>query len=145
MNLEIAFAAGLYEQRIVLPQWFSRSSESGLRVDSEAMRRTDTGRRFRAYVTTGPLTLLTRASLFEVWQAQGPRSEWWLSAAAIILVERGMTFSYFIPTALKLMRAETLSASTPKDGGPVAELKLYPCGPYIRSMDCRAQDVFDTG
>ena len=63
MNLGIAFGAGLYEQRIILPQWFNRSPESGLRVDSEAMRRTDAGREFWAYVTTVPLTLLTLAVL----------------------------------------------------------------------------------
>jgi hypothetical protein len=63
INHGIAFGAGLYEQRIVLPQWFSRSSGSGIRVNSEAMRNTDTGRRFWAFVTTVPLTLLTLANL----------------------------------------------------------------------------------
>jgi len=38
INLGIAFGGGLYEQRIVLPQWFSSSSEPGLRVNSAAMR-----------------------------------------------------------------------------------------------------------
>jgi hypothetical protein len=54
VNLGIAFGAGLYEQRIILPQWFSRSSQSSVRVNSAAMRGTDTGedsgrlsRRFR--------------------------------------------------------------------------------------------------
>ena len=61
MNLGIAFGAGLYEQRIILPQWFNRSPESGL---------------------------------------------------VIILFERIGTFSYSIPTALKLMRAESLPEST---------------------------------
>jgi len=52
IDLGVAFGAGVYEQRIVLPQWFSRSSENGWRVDDEAMRRTDAGRSFWAYVTT---------------------------------------------------------------------------------------------
>ena len=38
INLGIAFGAGLYEQRIILPLWFSSSSEPGVRVNSEAMR-----------------------------------------------------------------------------------------------------------
>lgn len=63
VNLGIAFGAGLYEQRIVLPQWFDRSSQSGVRVDGEAMRRTNSGLRFWVYVTTVPLTLLTLLSL----------------------------------------------------------------------------------
>jgi hypothetical protein len=108
INHGIAFGAGLYEQRVILPQWFSRSSESGIRVNSTAMRSTDTGRRFWAFVTTVPLTLLTLANLAVAWQSQGPRHEWWLGAAVITLVERIATFSYFIPTALRLMRADAL-------------------------------------
>jgi hypothetical protein len=112
INLGIACGAGLYEKRIMLPQWFPTAAESGLRVDSEAMRRTDTGRQFWAYVTTVPLTLLTLANLVVAWQAQGPRRHWWLGAAVMILIERSGTFSYFIPMALKLMHAETLSVSS---------------------------------
>jgi hypothetical protein len=108
INLGIAFGAGLYEQRIILPQWFSSSSEPGVRVNSAAMRSADTGRRFWAFVTTVPLTLLTLANLAVAWESQGPRHEWWLGAAVITLVERIATFSYFIPTAIRLMRAETL-------------------------------------
>lgn len=108
VNHGIAFGAGLYEQRIVLPQWFDRSSELGIRVDSAAMRRTDTGRRFWAFVTTVPLTMLTLANLVVAWQSQGPRHEWWLGAALITLVERITTFSYFIPRAVRLMQAEAI-------------------------------------
>jgi hypothetical protein len=108
INLGIAFGAGLYEQRIILPQWFRRSAEPGIRVDIAAMRSTDTGRRFWAFVTTVPLTLLTVANLVAAWGSQGQRHEWWLGAALITLVERITTFSYFIPTAIRLMSAETL-------------------------------------
>ena len=111
INHGIAFGAGLYEQRIVLPQWFSRSSESGIRVHSAAMRSTDTGRRFWAFVTTVPLTLLTLVNLPVAWQSQGPRHEWWLGAVVITLVERIATFAYFIPTALRLMRADALPSA----------------------------------
>ena len=44
-----------------LPQWFSKSEKSGFRVNSEAMRQTNTGLRFWAYVTTVPLCLRTLA------------------------------------------------------------------------------------
>lgn len=37
-----------------LAQWFSMSEKSGFRVNSEAMRQTNTGLRFWAYVTTVP-------------------------------------------------------------------------------------------
>jgi hypothetical protein len=111
INLGTAFGAGIYEQRIVVPQWFSRSQETGWRVDSDAIRRADTGLRFWVYVSTVPLTLPTLASLLVAWQLQGPVQEWWLGAAALALLERIGTFFYFIPTALKLMHAETLAES----------------------------------
>ena len=111
INLGVAFGAGLYEQRIILPQWFSHSSENGWQVDDEAMRRTDPGRRFWPYVTTAPLTLLTLASLAVTWNLGNSIKLWWLAAAVITLLERIGTFSYFIPTALQLMRAETASAT----------------------------------
>jgi len=111
INHGIAFGAGLYEQRIIIPQWFSRSSESGVRVNSAAMRNPDVGRQFWAFVSTGPLTLLTLANLVVAWQSFGPRHDWWLGAAVITLIERVATFSYFIPTAIRLMRADALPAA----------------------------------
>jgi len=36
INLGIAFGAGLYESRIVVPQWLSYSPESGYRWNSDA-------------------------------------------------------------------------------------------------------------
>lgn len=112
INLGIAYGAGLYEKRIVLPMWFSKSADAGLRVNSEAMRQTNTGLRFWAFTTTVPLTVLTLANLVVALQSQGPRHNWWVAAAAITLVERIGTFSFFIPTAIKLMKAEALPAAT---------------------------------
>ena len=86
--------------RITVPQWFSRSAETGIRVNSEAMRSTDAGRKFWVYVTTVPLTLLTLASLPVAWLSQSPGHEWWLVAAVISLAERIGTLSYFIPRGL---------------------------------------------
>jgi len=42
------------------------------------------------------------------WLEQGPRRYWWLSAAAISVVERIVTFSYFIPTMLWLQGTDNL-------------------------------------
>lgn len=111
INLGIAFGAGLYEARIILPQWFIKSSE-GYRVDAAAMNRTDVGRKFWGFVSTGPLTLLTIANLIVSWQSDIPGQDWWLAASLIILMERIGTFSFFIPTAIRLARAEALSAES---------------------------------
>jgi hypothetical protein len=59
--------------------------------------------RFWAYVTTGPLTLLTLANLVAAWTTSGPERGWWLTAALVVLGERILTFSYFIPTMVGLL------------------------------------------
>jgi hypothetical protein len=56
-------------------------------------------------VTTIPLTLLSAANLIIAWQVVGPRRAWWLAAAAVVVLERIFTFSYFIPTILRLQSA----------------------------------------
>lgn len=97
----IAFGAGAYEIRIVVPMWFAQTS-NGLRVNSQAMADIDVGRKFWGFVSTGPLTLIAIANA--VVLAMGPRHDWWLAAVLITFVERAFTFSYFIPTAIRLQR-----------------------------------------
>jgi hypothetical protein len=54
MNLGIACGAGIYEARIVIPQWVSSPRESMFRWNAEVSRRLDVGRRFWVFVTTVP-------------------------------------------------------------------------------------------
>jgi hypothetical protein len=111
VNLGIAFGAGLYESRIAVPQWLSFSSESGYLWNAEAARQANVGLRFWVYVTTVPLTLLTLVSLVAAWWAPTEVRNWWLAAVLAVLVDRVMTFGYFIPTMLTLMDNSALSAS----------------------------------
>lgn len=97
LNLGIVAGAGLYEARVVVPLWASAPPES--------LRSPDSGRRFWAIATTGALTLLCLANLVAAWLDEGPHRRWWLSAAIVIAVERLWTFSYFIPTLLRLQRS----------------------------------------
>ena len=99
--LGIAFGAGLYESRVVVPMWTSNPPTS--------LASPDSGRRFWAFVTTGPLTLLTVANLVAALQTQEPARAWWLTAAIVTLVERAATFGYFIPTIIRLQRKPTLT------------------------------------
>lgn len=85
--LGIAMGAGLYESRVVMPDWANLARETW----------PDTGLKFWVYFTTIPLTLLTILSLWAAWQTTGPERVWWLAAALVILVERVATFGYFIP------------------------------------------------
>jgi hypothetical protein len=94
LNLGITLGAGLYEMRVVVPLWASAPPAS--------IGHPDSGRRFWAFVTTGPLTLLCLANLYYAWQSQGPQHNWWLVAAVLALIDRLMTFGYFIPTLIRL-------------------------------------------
>lgn len=111
INLGVALGAGLYEGRIVLSQWIRSSPDSALHWNAEVARRDNTGLRFWVFVTTVPLTLLTLANLIAAWRAVGPVRGWWLVAGVAALADRIFTFSYFIPTMVRLMRAPDSSES----------------------------------
>ena len=98
INLGIALGAGIFEQRVVIPQWENTPPQTW----------PQTGVQFWVYVTTVPLTLLTLANQVAAWLDRGPRRYWWLGAVAIIVVERIATFSYFIPTMVWLQGTEGL-------------------------------------
>jgi hypothetical protein len=102
LNLGIAFGAGIYESRIEFPRWLSPSAGSSFQWNAEAARQANTGLNFWVYVTTVPLTLLTLANLLAAWRSRGAARGWWLGASLLVLVERVMTFSYFIPTMVRL-------------------------------------------
>jgi hypothetical protein len=100
INLGIAFGAGLYEARVVIPQWANLPPRTW----------PNTGILFWVYVTTIPLTLLTVANLVAAWLERSPKRKWWLWAAVTIALERVATFAYFIPTMVRLMSAEQSDA-----------------------------------
>lgn len=118
LNLGIAFGAGLYEARIVVPDWILVDSSGVSRWNAEAARQDNTGLRFWAVVSTVPLTLLTVANLIAGWRARGTLRRWWLAAAAAALVERVFTFGFFIPTMIELM-------ATPDSPGAAATALLW--------------------
>lgn len=101
INIGTAFGAGIYEARIVVPEWV----RSPLTYQWP-----NTGLHFWAFVTTIPLTLLTIANLIILWQTQGASRNWWLGAVIIIIIERISTFTYFIPRNIKIQKlAKSLS------------------------------------
>ncbi|HEX6938578.1 MAG TPA: hypothetical protein VF158_04150 [Longimicrobiales bacterium] len=111
IDLGIAFGAGVYEARIVVPEWIITAADGGARWSAEAARGDDTGRRFWVAVTTVPLTLLTLGNLIAAWRATGRVRRWWLGACAAAVADRVFTFSYFIPTMIGLMQAESSPAA----------------------------------
>jgi hypothetical protein len=127
INLGIAFGAGLYESRIVVPQWLITTAGSGSRWNAEAARQADVGLRFWVYVTTIPLTVLIVASLVAARWAPQPVRSWWLIACAVAMIDRIMTFAYFIPTMIMLMRGGTLS-----DAAAVSKARQWAALGYVR-------------
>jgi hypothetical protein len=103
INVGTAFGAGLYEARIVIPQWTAAAGD-GFHWNADAARSTDPGGKFWSFFATVPLTFLTLASLIPAWYAMSPRRELWLGAAAVVLIERVATFVYFMPTMARLQR-----------------------------------------
>ena len=103
LNLGISLGAGLYEHRIVLPDWIDSAPDGTIHWNAEAARQDNTGIRFWAFVTTGPLTLITLANLIAARKASGSLRTWWLIAAVAALSDRVITFAYFIPTMVGLM------------------------------------------
>ena len=110
VNLGIAVGAGLYETLMMLPLWFPHHRGEPLTVNSRIMREIDPGRRFWGMITTLPLTLLTLLNLYFALHESGPQRRPWLAASALVMVERIMTFSFFIPVALKFMNSKTPAA-----------------------------------
>jgi hypothetical protein len=106
INLGISLGAGVYESRIVVPQWLVRSSDGRTHWNVAAAVAANVGLRFWVYVTTVPLTLLTFANLFAALQAVGPARNWWLTAVIAAALDRASTFGYFVPTMLRLTRPD---------------------------------------
>jgi len=111
IDLGIAFGAGLYEHRVVLSRWIRKSPDSAHHWNPDAARQDDTGRRFWVFVTTVPLTLLTLGTLIAAWWAPVSVRGWWTGASVAALADRVFTFSYFIPTMVRLMGAGESSES----------------------------------
>lgn len=103
INLGVAFGAGLYESRIVFPDWLTSATDSTIHWNAPAAQQDNTGLRFWAFVTTGPLTILVLANLLIAFRATGRLRTWWLASAIFALADRALTFTYFIPTMIGLM------------------------------------------
>ncbi len=112
--LGITFGAGLYEGRIVVPRWLSLPGATGIHWNAAAARQDDTGRRFWAFISTVPLTLLTIASLVGAARSSGSLRVWWLTAALCASADRLLTFSYFIPSMVGLLNSVDSSVAVTK-------------------------------
>jgi hypothetical protein len=56
-------------------------------------------------VTTVPLTLLTLANLYAALFTLDAARGWWIAACLFAVADRALTFGYFIPAMVGLMKA----------------------------------------
>lgn len=105
----VAFGAGMYEARVEIPQWFTVTDNTTV-WQAAIAKSADPGLKFWAFVTTGPITLLTLLGILLVRNTQGIVRRWLLIVLAFLLIDRAMTFGYFIPTMVELM-SDKLSAA----------------------------------
>jgi hypothetical protein len=103
----IQLGGGLYEKRVVVPQWSTVApSEVGpalARSGQEASARS-----FWAFVSP-PVALLAVANLVAAWRAKRSRRRaLWLAASATMVLYSLSSYGYFVPTMIRLWQAETL-------------------------------------
>lgn len=103
--LGVSFGAGIYESRIVIPEWINIPPDKW----------PDTGLLFWVYVTTIPLTLITILNAIAAWRDNSRRRSCWLSSIVIIMLERIATFTYFIPGMIRLMGSQIPEAEIASD------------------------------
>ena len=101
VNLGVVFGAGVYEARISVPRWLG-PSRGRAPFHPDQVNLDDVGRRFWAFTTTIPLTLLTLANLWAAGHASAHVRFWWLTSAIMAFADRVFTFAYFIPKMVTL-------------------------------------------
>ena len=107
VNLGLVGGAGLYESRIVVPQWLVSLPSGAFEWHAELAAQMNVGLRFWVFLSTGPLTLLTAANLWFAARQRAPLVRLpWLGAALLVLSERALTFGYFIPTMVRLLDSD---------------------------------------
>ena len=139
INLGVAFGAGVYELRIVVPTWLT-SDQSGVHWRGDIARRDDVGRKFWGFVTTGPLTLITFANLYAAWYSTGAVRGPWLAAGFLETGRPALHLCLFHPghgTADEHRRF----AGGGCDSWPMADVELSASRHRVRGLDRRASRV----
>ena len=103
----IQLGGGLYEKRVVVPQWSSAPpSEIGAAITRSGQEAS--ALRFWAFVSP-PVVLLALANGVAAWQSHAGHRPWWLAASALVALYTAFTYAYFVPTMLRLWKAEQLA------------------------------------
>lgn len=104
VGLGIQTGAGLFETRVLVPLWASAPPASVVAYNAQPLR-PDTGRRFWLLLTP-TVGLISLINLVLAWLSRGAQRAWWLGAAATAVAVVAVTFAYFVPVLLWLVRAD---------------------------------------
>jgi hypothetical protein len=102
--------AGLFEIRVVIPQWASAPTPKEIGPALERSGHVASGKAFWPFVGVAVLPL-TAANLVAAWRCKGPRRSWWLASSATTAAINVATVTYYVPTLHKLMNAEEMPES----------------------------------
>src|ERR1041385_8285259 len=104
----VQLGAGLYETLVIVPVWSASPPESvwGWNALREANPQLaiDSGRRFWIYVTPA-VGLLSGAALLTGWWTRPDHRAWLMAATPTAFGMVVITFVYFVPTLIELMKA----------------------------------------
>jgi hypothetical protein len=103
----VALGAGLFELRVVIPQWASAPA-AGVRGAMERSGHVASGRVFWPFVGAAVLPLTAANVLAAAW-SRAPRRRWWLASSATVAGLCGATAYYYVPALHRLTRAEQMS------------------------------------
>jgi hypothetical protein len=105
--LGVQQGGGLYESRVVVPQW-SAVPPGEIEAAMERSGQKSSGYRFWPFVSP-PVALLALANAAVAWTVPGARGAWWQAAAALSILYSLATYLYFVPNMFKLWRASTIA------------------------------------
>jgi len=109
--IQLGMGGGLYESLVIYPRWKNDATPGNLAQKLKDSGQATANRRFWPLVS--PLqALLAILNLVLAWQYTGNAHAAWLTAALIIVANRVITFTYFVPTMVrKFEHPEKLDAA----------------------------------
>ena len=110
-SVGIGIGAGLYETRVVYPNWTLDPNPQTLGAKLISSGQAGAGRRFWPFVSPASM-LLALFNLYLAWQQTGSLRNIWFASAMVIVVKSIATYSYFAPAMIRRIgRAEKMDGN----------------------------------
>lgn len=104
----IVVGAGLFETRVVIPQWASASNAAEVEAALERSGHIASGTRFWALLVPAVVPL-TVANLYAALRSEDPRRGWWVASAGTMTAVSIATAGYYVPELRRLRHARDLA------------------------------------